>query len=267
MRRLAILLAFVGLVGCNEPPPATTGPGRAQPAIRGAPARSAATARREVEAPGQVARATHGAPEPSHDRAERPQPGEPEAQGRAPDRGGARGALIEASAPLRLETSLEPTQGKWVARWTLSNRGREPLYVATQLPTQRRGRIVPSRQRLYVRAQEGALHLTKRLWRIPRAVQAFVRELPYLERLEPGQSVAGAVRVPPLVAENHPYQAGGVRETQLVREVVISFGFFTQEAEPQPVAGTPGLYQVPYEAISEQRFVESPAHPARLSVR
>lgn len=162
---------------------------------------------------------------------------------------------------------MEPIEGKWVARWTLTNEGQETLYVATQLPVQAGGGSAPSAHRLYARARAGTLHLTKRLWRIPNLVQPLIRELPYLERLEPGQSLKGGVRIPPRVAADHPYQSGEAREGEFVREVVISFGFFDASAQPRLVEGAPGLYQVPYGALDQQRCVESPAHPARLYVR
>ena len=272
MKRLALLL-LVGVLGlgCEEADP-TSRPAQASAALRAASSsRGRASAgpnsgASEPEAPRDTPTAALGERQGAATPSQAPAPrGLAPSEGQARESGGIRGALSEVSAPLRLSTSLEARDGQWVARWTLINEGQEALYVATQLPVQRGGGSAPSPDRLYARARAGKLHLTKRLWRIPVLVQPLVRELPYLERLDPGQSLRGGVRIPPRVATNYPYQPGGAQEGELVREVVISFGYFDASVQPRALAS--GLYQVPYGAIDQQRYVRSPAHAARLYVR
>ncbi|MBL4845352.1 MAG: hypothetical protein JKY65_07495 [Planctomycetes bacterium] len=172
----------------------------------------------------------------------------------------------EVQSPLVIESSLEARGGKWIARWTVRNRSQAPIYLATQLPTVRGGRIVPDPHHIYLRAEGDTLHMTKRLWRIPRAVMPLIQELPFLIRLEPGQSHAGAIRIPPSLRESYPYREGGAKNA-FISKVVISFGYFTQDANPAPSKGHPGLFQVRYAARSAQRVVSGTPHAARLMVR
>ncbi len=263
---LLTLISVLGF-GCGET--LTSGPGQARPALR-------TTASASSQAPRRSARTSRAALAPSASTAgarpanqEQGSP-DPASAGEGLPRSQAlsgAGAPSQVTSPLRLSTTLESGDGVLIARWTLTNEGPEPLYVATQLPVQRNGRARPSPHPLYVRALGQTLYLTKRLWRIPRLVQPLVRELPYLERLEPGQSLSGGVQIPPRVAQTYPYQAEPARTDEVVSEVVISFGFFSESAGPRPAIGAPGLYQVPYPAISGQGIVESPAHSARISVR
>lgn len=171
----------------------------------------------------------------------------------------------EVQAPLTLETRLEAHQGQWVARWKLTNRGEEPIYVVTQLPVVKGGKARPDQHRIYLRPQGETLHLTKRMWRVPRGVSPLRIELPYLLRLEPGQTHQGAIRLPASVAASYPYRTSPERARVLVNQVAISFGYFTQEAGPQLSEG--GLYTLPYAALSKQAFVTSAPHAARLAVR
>lgn len=173
----------------------------------------------------------------------------------------------EVKSPLSIESSLQAAQGQWIARWTVRNESQEPLYLVTQLPIVKGGKIHADPHRIYVRPQGETLHVTKRMWRIPRAVSPLHPELPFLIRLEPGQVHTGAIRLPASIAANYPYRASQTKARALVNQVVISFGYFSQDAGPQPSAEAPGLFTLPYGALSQQTFVSSTPHKARLSVR
>jgi hypothetical protein len=191
------------------------------------------------------------------------------AHGASAKRAGLEDALRGAKAatsPLTIESSLEPQGSKWVARWTVRNVSNAPVYVVAHVPTIKSGRRAPAQGRVYLRAVDGTLHLTKRMWQIPRGVRPLVRELPYLQRLEPGEAIKGGLRLPAAVASSYPYKTHRPRRT-LVSKVEISFGYFTGSANPRPSPDDTGLFQVPYSELSAQRFVRSQPHAARLSVR
>ncbi len=273
---LVLLACLVGL-GCDDSSSDSTPSAQAQAPIQSAPQSEPATPIQS--APTQSAPAapvqsvpiqseatpiqsapTQSAPERSAD----PAPLE-----RGDVTGGMAAAISgrEVESPLVMKTSLEPRDGKWIARWEIRNRSDEPVYLVTQLPVRKSGRIVPDAARIYRRAEEGTLHLTKRLWRIPAGVAPLLQELPYLLRLEPGQSSAGAIRVPPSLLESYPYQAGRGAAPGLARAVVISFGYFTGDAQPVPSKANPALFEVAYRALDTQRFLTGEPHAARLMVR
>ncbi len=105
------------------------------------------------------------------------------------------------------------------------------------------------------------------MWRIPRGVSPLITELPYLVRLDPGQSHAGALRLPPAVASNFPYRVQPRGDEAPVREVVISMGYFREAANPRPSPDHPGLYLAPYSALDSQLYVSGEPHPVELRVR
>jgi len=169
---------------------------------------------------------------------------------------------------LALTSSLEAAPGgQWIARWSVRNPSQTPLYLVTQLPTVKGGRPTPDPNAVYLRAEGQTLHLTKRMWRVPRGVSPLITELPYLVRLDPGQSFDGALRLPPAVASSFPYRVKPRGEEAPVREVVISMGYFREAANPQPSPEHPGLYLAPYSAIDAQLYVTSAPHAAELRVR
>lgn len=183
-------------------------------------------------------------------------PGPQSQQGPAPE-----GRLV-------LTSSIEAgSGGEWIARWSVRNPGATPLYLVTQLPTVKGGRPAPDPNAVYLRAEGETLHLTKRMWRVPRGVSPLITELPYLLRLDPGQSHAGAIRLPPAVASKFPYRIGERGPEAPVSEVVISLGYFGEAANPKPCADHPGLYLAPYDALDSQLYVTSQPHPAQLRVR
>lgn len=172
----------------------------------------------------------------------------------------------ELQSPLSIESSLEASQGQWIARWKVRNESDEPIYLVTQLPVVKGGKARPDAHRIYVRPQGETLHVTKRMWRVPRALSPMRIELPYLLRLEPGQVHQGAIRLPASIAATYPYRTSPERPRVLVNQVVLSFGYFGQDAGPQ-ASDAPGLFALPYAALSKQAFVSSSPHPARLAVR
>jgi hypothetical protein len=188
---------------------------------------------------------------PSTESARHHSPSEPRAE-----------APQDAQSPLSLETHLGTEGESWAARWRVTNRGSAPVYLVTQVPSFREGRQVPAPGAIYRRAEDETLYLTKRLWRIPAAVDALAPTLPYLIRLDPGQSHVGGVRIPAAIRESYPYQ-DGYGKAQIER-LVISFGYF-ETASPCP--DYPGLYQVPYSALDQQRYLTSQPLAARLEVR
>lgn len=233
----------VCLLGCDEAPRA----GAATPAIsatQGASSAAPARAPRAAAAESDSALASEGELEPEAPQA----PAEP---------------LLEA--PLLLETRVEREGQTWAARWRVTNRGSSPVYLVTQLPRLEDGIQIPAPALIYRRAEEETLYLTKRLWRIPAAVDPLIQVVPFLTRLEPGQAYVGGVRIPPAIRESYPYQAG-FRRAEIER-LVISFGYFGEEAKPVASAEHPGLYQVSYGALGQQRYLTSAAAAVRLEVR
>ena len=283
---LLLLTSSLICLGCDDEPQAPTQTKR--PKVTQSASTQDASARQDSPAANSttaVAAATEAAPardqeaparsaprsEPSRagSRAPAPKPGQ---QADLETRGPAAGinrALRgeEVQSPLSIESSLEAAQGQWIARWTVRNESQEPLYLVTQLPVVKAGKVRPDAHRIYVRPQGETLHVTKRMWRIPRAVSPLRAELPFLIRLEPGQVHKGAIRLPASIAANYPYRTSPAKARALVNQVVLSFGYFGQDAGPQPSAEAPGLFTLPYGALGKQAFVSSTPHPARLSVR
>lgn len=266
---LVLLSCLVGL-GCDDNTPSDSSEkGRTNASIQSEPA---APIQSEPAAPIQSAPSrkpiqSEPASAPSPSSSSRV-PSEPAPLKRGDVTGGMAAAVSgrEVESPLLMKTSLEPREGKWIARWTVRNRSDETVYLVTQLPVRKSGRIVADAARIYRRAEATTLHLTKRLWRIPAGVAPLLQELPYLVRLAPGQSSAGAIRVPPSLLESYPYQAGR-GGAALVREVVISFGYFTEDAQPVRSKANPDLFEVGYGALDMQRFLTGKPHAARLMVR
>ena len=283
---LLLLTSSLICLGCDDEPqtqPQTPAPVTQSASTQDAPARQSSPAAKPTTA---VGAATEAAPATEADLAE-------EAPGRGAPRqtsatNSSSAATPEASletrghaaginqalrgdavqSPLSIESSLEAAQGQWIARWTVRNESQEPVYLVTQLPTVKAGKVRPDQHRIYVRPQGETLHVTKRMWRIPRAVSPLHPELPFLIRLEPGQVHQGAIRLPASIAANYPYRSGAPTKARaLVNQVVLSFGYFSQDAGPQPSAEAPGLFTLPYGALSQQTFVSSTPHPARLLVR
>jgi hypothetical protein len=273
---LLLLTSSLICLGCDDEPQAPTQtPGVQVSSTSDAPRRSSArpaTAAPVTAAPGAAEAATQGATPSRSSAPERTSPA-PRTRQAAPETGGAKSSGInqalrdkEVQSPLSLESSLEASQGQWIARWTLRNEGEEPIYLVAQLPVVKGGKVRPDANRIYVRPQGETLHVTKRMWRIPRDVSPYTVELPYLIRLEPGQVHKGAIRLPASIAANFPYRLSPKGSRVLVSEVVLSFGYFSQDAGPR-ASDTPGLFTLPYGALNEQAFVSSEPHPARLAVR
>ncbi len=167
--------------------------------------------------------------------------------------------------PLLLQTKVEAEGSKWTARWRITNRGSSPIYLVTQLPALQGGEQVPAPAAIYRRVEGDTLYLTKRLWRVPAVVDALITMVPFLIRLEPGQVHVGGVRIPAASRESYPYQ-DGYRRAGIAR-LVISFGYFDAAAQPSASPAHPGLYRVPYSALSQQRYLTSEPAPVRLVVR
>jgi hypothetical protein len=169
---------------------------------------------------------------------------------------------------LVLTSSVEAgSGGEWIVRWSVRNPGTSSLYLVAQLPTVKGGRPAPDPNAVYLRADGETLHLTKRMWRVPRGVSPLITELPYLVRLDPGQSHAGAIRLPPAVASKFPYRIEDRGPEAPVSEVVVSMGYFSEAAGPQACPDHEGLYLAPYSALESQAYVTSEPHAAELRVR
>ncbi|MBL4844509.1 MAG: hypothetical protein JKY65_03190 [Planctomycetes bacterium] len=273
-----VVLLVASLMGCNEEDPyAPQGiQGRTDKAKKdgaGAPIRTkttdAPTERRAEPVQAQShTKSSRSEPVKRPAGASRRRSGAPSTLDQTDQRRGIVDALqgTDRPSPLELQTTLEPTNDRWIARWSIRNRSEEPIYVATQLPVMSEGRIVPDPDRIYLRAGGDTLYMTKRLWRIPGDVYPLIQSLPFLIRLEPGQVHTGAIRVPPSLGEDYPYQRRAKRTSALTSKVVISFGYFTEAANPQPAKGNEGLFKVSYGALNAQRYVTSTPHPAKLVV-
>ncbi|MBL4850286.1 MAG: hypothetical protein JKY65_32560 [Planctomycetes bacterium] len=266
-----VLLAGLTLVGCDEKTASESKStksvaGQRDPALPQSSAAPSGGAERSESSAPSPARSTprQGAP-----RVVDPEP-EPERLDQRGRMSGITDALQGASrpAPLEMKTSLEPQGGKWVARWKIRNQSEEPVYLVAQLPTVKNGRIVPQPHKVYLRAQEDTLHLTKRLWRIPRGIDPFIQELPYLVRMVPGQVYEGVLGVPSSLKASYPYRSErSAPAAKIVSKLVISFGYFTGEVQPQASKSHPDLFTVPYGAIESQSYVTSEPHAVRLVVR
>lgn len=249
---LIYLALSTALLGCDEashpqgPAPQAAGEGAAGEAEASSQApRSPAGSPQRATAPQDPApNAPHSAANPDESA-----PPRPPAAGVEPD-------------PLALETHLQAEGDSWALRWRVTNHSPSPIYLVTQVPSFRAGRQVPAPGAIYRRAEDETLYLTKRLWRIPAAVDALVPALPYLIRLDPGQSHVGGVRIPAAIRESYPYQDG--HAAAQVQRLVVSFGYFESAS---PCAEHPGLYQVPYSALDQQRYLTSEPLAARLVVR
>ena len=270
---LVLLSCLVGL-GCDDTSsdspgsartnaPIQSEPVQSEP-VQSAPVQSAPVQSEPVQSEPVQSEPVQSAPEPSSSRQVTSEPASLE---HGDVRGGMSAAISgrEVESPLVMRTRFEPRDGKWIARWEIRNRGDEPVFLVTQLPVTKSAGIVADAARIYRRADQDTLHLTKRLWRIPAGVAPLVEELPYLVRLEPGQTSSGAIRVPPSLRESYPYQAS--YRNALVRKVVISFGYFTLDSQPVASQANAGLFEVGYQALDMQRFLTSEPHDARLMVR
>lgn len=239
------LALSTALLGCDEashpqgPAPQAAGEGAAGEGAAGEAEASSQAPKRQ-----RATNTTHSAANPDESA-----PPRPPAAGVEPD-------------PLALETHLQAEGDSWALRWRVTNHGQSPIYLVTQVPSFQAGRQVPAPGAIYRRAEDETLYLTKRLWRIPAAVDALVPALPYLIRLDPGQSHVGGVRIPAAIRESYPYQDGHAKAQ--IERLVVSFGYFESAS---PCAEHAGLYQVPYSALDQQRYLTSEPLAARLVVR
>ncbi|MBL4848750.1 MAG: hypothetical protein JKY65_24785 [Planctomycetes bacterium] len=274
--RLGLLLVALTpsllLLGCDDEPADAQGKAALSQKESGSSQKELGGAKRaQGTSPQAKTSASQASTTGSARRPSRPRPTGPTTSGQEEPKGGPvtgiNDALAGQEGPLAIESSLEPKQGEWVARWSIRNRSRKPVFLATQLPTVRNKRIAPDPARIYLRAKDETLYVTKRMWRIPRGVSPLIREVPFLIRLEPGQVHEGAIRLPASLASNYPYRSRRPSGQTLVSRVLISNGYFLESAQPTPSEEYPGLFTVPYTELESQQFVTSEPHPARLSVR
>ena len=196
--------------------------------------------------------------------------GEAAERGRQRDVSGISDALAEVQGPLALESSLEPEGGAWVLRWRVENRAQEALYLCTHLPQFQGGVQVPSAEKVYLRAQGETLQVSKLMWRVPSGLSPLIREVPFLTRLAPGQSLSGELRLAATSRVSYPYRTNAERRATapaLVGAVQLSFGYFRADAQPKVSSSDPGYFTVTAAAIDAQAFVTGEAHPARLALR
>lgn len=169
---------------------------------------------------------------------------------------------------LVLSSSAEPGEsGQWIVRWSVQNPGSKPRYLVAQLPNYAGGRPAPDPHGVYLETEGETLRLSKRMWRIPLGVSPLITELPYLVRLEPGESHSGAIRLPAAVARKFPYRVGPRRSgVTRVSQIVVSMGYFEEAVEPKPCAEHPGLYLATYGALESQALAIGPPHEIELEV-
>jgi len=118
------------------------------------------------------------------------------------------------------------------------------IYLFTPLTDYRGQRFVPIPNRVYVFWEDQeTLHLTKRLWPIPKGVSVYMPEVPYLTRVPMGATHHEDLQLPLPLLVNFPYRfpdaideaSRGTVVTSPAARLVFSIGYL--------VSKTPGREQ------------------------
>ena len=148
--------------------------------------------------------------------------------------------------------------------YAVTNTLDDDIYIFTPLTDYRGGEFVPIPERIYVFwADSETIHLTKRLWPVPKDREVYMPEVPYLTQLKAGQKFEEKIDIPLPLLVNSPYreEPSGLRAPRRSVRAVYSIGYFRVRSGIKvptrvPSSGGP-LFRVGYgEGIQYQSVLE-----------
>ena len=142
------------------------------------------------------------------------------------------------------------------------------IYLFTPLTDYRGSQFVPIANRVYVFWENReVLHLTKRLWPIPKDISVYMPEVPYLTRVPAGATHREEIQLPVPLLINFPYRFNDAEDegspqtvsTTSAQQVVFSIGYLkvtaANQAKPIVFEKVDHYYRVGYGIAKENQMI------------
>lgn len=185
---------------------------------------------------------------------------------------GANGALSDQSNSegVTLEAAFSRSADRMRVHYTVRNEGAQPIGVFRHLPSPDSAGPGLSPDHVFRDLEDGTLRLRKLAPELPEGVEMAERPLPFVSRLEPGESLEEEFSVSVPVRVNDPVRRArmGARPGRrlvadrpaMARRIVLSIGVFDIDSSLRLIPLTPeypGVYRVwpPGPAVDRQRIL------------
>lgn len=135
---------------------------------------------------------------------------------------------------VELETGITPREdGTIEVFYRVINDLDVPILLLTPLSRVMDNEVIAEPERVYAYVDpDGVLHVTKRSWPMPDAIDVYFPEVPYATRVESGASFEERLRLKLPVALEYPYRGTGQGGAAVVAEAqgfAYSIGYMVEE--------------------------------------